>query len=228
MWMYFVGIIYTLNFAILTVNEIYRRNRRSIRESGGSKNITLNMEVSCDYICAKILKQLQHRTQLNPCKVKLNITTQTPKTWRWEQYHDQSALPVSYQTLTATLRRGTNRAEWSPPDWSTSTQPSPVGPAAPQQRTAQGSTRRLILVNQPTTESAGCVCTSWRGDARLHCSAETVARPVRKLHFVEPKGWSQNHSMYCTFSQASYSKNHTNTDLPFMNRSHRFHNQTFV
>jgi hypothetical protein len=30
--MYLVGIIYNLNFAILIVNEIYGRNRRSIRE----------------------------------------------------------------------------------------------------------------------------------------------------------------------------------------------------
>jgi hypothetical protein len=33
--MYLAGIIYNLNFAILIVNEIYGRNRRSIREPGG-------------------------------------------------------------------------------------------------------------------------------------------------------------------------------------------------
>jgi hypothetical protein len=39
--MYLVGIIYNLNFVILIFNEIYRRNRRSIREMGGSKKLTL-------------------------------------------------------------------------------------------------------------------------------------------------------------------------------------------
>jgi hypothetical protein len=40
--MYLAGIIYNLNLAILIVNEIYRRNRRSIQEPGGSKQISSN------------------------------------------------------------------------------------------------------------------------------------------------------------------------------------------
>jgi hypothetical protein len=40
--MYLAGIIYNLNFAILIVNEIYGRNRRSIREPGGSKKTSSN------------------------------------------------------------------------------------------------------------------------------------------------------------------------------------------
>jgi hypothetical protein len=35
--MYLAGIIYNLNLAILIVNEIHGRNRRSILEPGGSQ-----------------------------------------------------------------------------------------------------------------------------------------------------------------------------------------------
>jgi hypothetical protein len=96
---------------------------------------------------------------------------------------------MGVKTFTATLG-STNLAEWPPPDWSTSRQPSPGGPAARQRRTAQGSMQRLTLASRPTTESASCVCTSWRDGARRHCSAETgheliewliVTRPVKKL-----------------------------------------------
>jgi hypothetical protein len=41
--MYLAGIIHNLNFAILIVNEMYRRNR-SIRELGGSKKLALIQE----------------------------------------------------------------------------------------------------------------------------------------------------------------------------------------
>jgi hypothetical protein len=39
--MYLMGAIYNLNFAILIFNEIYLRNRGSIREPVGSKKLPL-------------------------------------------------------------------------------------------------------------------------------------------------------------------------------------------
>jgi hypothetical protein len=180
-------------------------------------------------VFAKTLEQLQHKMQLNPCKVNLYlyIKTQAPKTWRCEQYHDQH-----YQYLISTALEtkimggqdthwhlgegGTNLAEWSPPDWSTSRQPSPGGLAAPRWRIASGSTQRLTPGSRPTRESAGCVCTSWRGDARRHCSAETVTWLVKKLltfcgiqrfisTFTKASHWalSTADSIYYTFSQTT-------------------------
>jgi hypothetical protein len=43
-----VGIIYNLNFAILIVNGIYGKNRRSIQEHGGQKN-SYNMRIPGKY-----------------------------------------------------------------------------------------------------------------------------------------------------------------------------------
>jgi hypothetical protein len=47
--MYLLGIIHNLNFAILIVSEIYGRNRRLIREPGGSQKYTSNREVPRKY-----------------------------------------------------------------------------------------------------------------------------------------------------------------------------------
>jgi hypothetical protein len=47
--MYLAEIIYNLNFTILIVNEIYGRNRRSVREPGASKNIRSNKGVPGKY-----------------------------------------------------------------------------------------------------------------------------------------------------------------------------------
>jgi hypothetical protein len=75
---------------------------------------------------------------------------------------------------------------------------------------------RLTLASRPTTENADYVCTSWRGDARHHCSAETVTQLVKKLltfcgtqrfitTFIRPSHWalSTANPIYCTFSQPS-------------------------
>jgi hypothetical protein len=67
----------------------------------------------------------------------------------------------------------TNLAELSPPDWSTSRQPSLEGLAVPQQKTAQGSVRQPTPGSQPTTVSADCECTSWRDGAERHYSTVT-------------------------------------------------------
>jgi hypothetical protein len=47
--MHLAGIIYNINFAILIVNEIYGRNRRSTREPGGSKKKSSIMRVAGKY-----------------------------------------------------------------------------------------------------------------------------------------------------------------------------------
>jgi hypothetical protein len=48
-WEYLAEIIYNLNFAIFICNEIYGKNRRPVREPGGSNKISSNTGVPGNY-----------------------------------------------------------------------------------------------------------------------------------------------------------------------------------
>lgn len=80
----------------------------------------------------------------------------------------------------------TNLAEWSPPDLSTSRQPSPGGLVAHELRNAQGSLQLLTPGSQPTTVSADYVHTRWRDDGGHHYSAETECQHIFFVSLYSP------------------------------------------